>query len=183
MHVVVTEKMVFHYGELATLSPLAGRTWLYEGDTLSVSLCPREWLDLAPSGPPAALYALGRSDGQDGAFVDLSRLSSLNRMDVETWGKGQGLGILANPDLAALRALHDAWISEEHGERAYLIAWAKRLDMDGIWFSDPISAPFPDSSRGGIFQHRLQFFRHCRVADLNALASWPTSRPPNIRFV
>jgi hypothetical protein len=183
VYVVVREQTVFHYGELRGLMPLPGRTWLYEGDTLSVSLCPREWYQLAPSRDPrTALYAIERLDRKPATFVDLSRLTKANMREIDAWAVTQGYGTTAAPNLSALTIFHGTQIPAiplDYGEIAVLIAWAKSQPFDGIWFTDPIAANMPETSRGGIFQQRLSDFEERQAANLD-LTGWPTCRKPTI---
>lgn len=180
LYVKVSEQTVFHYGELPQLSPLLGRMWHYEGDTLSVSLCPREWFALFPAQPPAALYSLARIDGTAATFVDLERLSLRNRAAIDAWASTTKLGSLAAPDMIALASYFSCNIPPSEGEQAILIAWAKSLNVDGIWFSDPITASALTSSRGGIFQHRLAGFQAHSVANVPPTQAWPVCRVPSI---
>lgn len=183
MIVVVREPIVYHYGDLTTFVPMPGmRIWLYEGDTLSVSLCPIEWASFAPPPPGSQLYGLRRSDGRLATFIDLSRLSKVNLADIDAWAGINSLGSLAAPDLSMLNKMHGVTLTAADGGLALLIAWAKCKPVDGIWFSEPISAHLPDTSRGGIFQHRLPDFQRAAIAAVGA-TGWPACARPSIGWL
>lgn len=188
MFVVVRERVVYHYGNLLIFSAMTGpRNWLFEGDTLSVSLCPSEWLMVNPAlSPTDELYAIEREDEQPANFIDLARLTKANRDHIDTWATSHGLGTFAAPDLNALTTFHGTAIPASFGGNAILIAWAKDWakgkDVDGIWFCDPIDARWPDTSRGGIFQDRLHLFQRKAIATVVAPAVWPPRRNPQIEL-
>ena len=182
MYVVVTEPEVYHFGLLPDGLVARRRGWTYEGDALSVSLCPEDWWQVpgvAMSG--AELYAIYRADGKLARFVDLARLSQANLAAIDDWAGLEGYGSIADPDLPALARAH---VGEPAGQWKWLavtLAWAKSRAVDGVWFSDPISAAAPLSSRGGVFQHRLEHFRCHRIGPCDAV-SWPVTRAPRIEL-
>lgn len=183
MIVVVREPIVYHYGDLTNFAAMPGmRMWLYEGDTLSVSLCPIEWVAFAPPPPGSHLYGLRRKDRTPATFIDLSRLSKGNLADIDAWATSNSLGSLAAPNIAGLEKLHGVSLTASYGELALLIAWAKCQPADGVWFSEPISAHLPDTSRGGIFQHRIPDFQETVIAAVGA-PGWPVCSRPGIGWL
>lgn len=181
MYVVVEEKSVFHFGEADRLVPIEGRNWLYEGNSFSVSLCPKEWLRIAQhSSNKSALYEISRSDGKPATFVDLSRLSERNIGEIDTWCNSNLLGTFAAPNLTNLSDHHKTRIDGTNAKQALLFAWAMDRPVDGIWYSEPISLNDPESSRGGIFQNRIHDFQSKKLSEISERDKWPAIRLPTI---
>jgi len=188
MFLIVEETKVFHYGELKSLEPLSGRVWEFEGDTLSVSLCPFDWLGAQQaSSPRIELYELTRQDGRDARFIDLVRLSERNLDEIDRWLSVENLGSIRSPDLVALGTYHRSNIPPQYGTLCAKLAWAKAQDVDGIWFTDSISQRAPTATTGGIFQHRIPDFVQTLRANLGSPhgSGWSRIAPcrlPHVRL-
>jgi hypothetical protein len=183
MYVVVAEPVVYHFGLLPDGLVFRRGVWTYEGDALSVSLCPEDWWSrpgLSMAG--AQLYEIFRADEQPARFVDLARLSEANLSAIDDWAGVEGYGSIADPDLPALARAHGVEPGGQWKSLAVKLAWAKSTAVDGVWFSEPITAAAPLSSRGGVFQHRLEDFRCRTLGDCSALA-WPLARAPRIELL
>jgi len=76
-----------------------------------------------------------------------------------------------------LKAIHGVVAPADKARLALLLGWAKQKDVDGIWFTEKISAFASNSGRGGIFQDRLVHFSTTSLGPFNA-TTWPAARRP-----
>ena len=67
-------------------------------------------------------------------------------------------------------------------DEAAFIAWSMaHVEVDGVWFVTPAGSNFPNATRGGIFQSRIQNFSFSIVAP--DLTSDPDSLPNKVRKI
>lgn len=182
MYVVIKELAIYHYGIVGNCLCSMQANWHFEGDTLSVSLCPDDWFNKYPNNARGVeLWELSRNDGLPATFIDLERLSSHNRSAIDMWSTTHGFGQLGAPNYNALSVGYGRSVPTHMGDLPLLLAWAKTKDVDGIWFSEIISANMLRSSRGGIFQHRLHLF-NSKSFGARGTSTWPAATLPKVEL-